>query len=522
MDIGWPILEENWNKDSYSWEKAIVKVAQMANRNVFVKFFVHENIITKIGHALYIDQPQLSISPDVLRDPVANERKLESLRTFIKKSAHLLESNLSDETLKNEVEEMIEFEAKLVKAIPQRQPQMNFDSILLKDLEERQKIKWNLIFKIAFGDANSKFNGSDPVFLRDNGYFDSLHDIIRSANKRVIANYIGWHLVQALSTYATKEFRDIVIEFQRIQVNLKNVSLYDECFDDILKVFNVVLGYSFLQDYDHRMTSETKNLIKLIKSSMSLAFQSNDWMDNESKISAQSRLNQMSAQIAKPVWVPNENDVDKFYSKLSEISPDNYCGNFIQSNEWKRNIMFSEFYDPDIRWKWDFIKPKATYNYNDNRLTFSPGILQPPFYFIDGLESTNFGVLGTIVAHEITHGFDDADKFLNSTFDTDTPGMEQTRKFFSSKENCFIKQYSNYKDPIKNISVNGDMTLKENIADNVGLNQAFMTYKLYKAMNEEKRVLTLPYQMQKFTDEQLFFISFGNHLCGKTRIHIPS
>ncbi|RWS16297.1 neprilysin-1-like protein, partial [Dinothrombium tinctorium] len=454
-----------------------------------------------------IDQPAFGIKEKYLRHSSNFTNEIDSYKTFIRKSVLLLRPHLSIDAVNVEIEKIIDFETKLVKATTRKgkNPKMDNKPTSLTNLEKRQKIKWIQFFETLFQEAEEKFTGSEPVFMRDYDYFDSLNDILKQTEKRQEKNV---------------EMRNNIIEFQRVQIALKHVpSAFEECYSNTLNEFKIAFGFQYIQDhYDSRMTKEVEKLIHFLKLSMTLSIQSNGWMDNGAKLSAQKKLNEMTAQIAKPSWLKTESDVNKFYAKLGSITGENYCANFIQLNKWKRSEMYHQLHNTCEKavWHWELISAKAMYNINENQITFPAGILQPPFYLIDGLASMNFGTLGNIVSHEIIHGFDDISSIMETDGDFDDWSRRKTYEQFSSKTQCFINQYSNYEDDF-NKNIDGSLTLKENIADNGGLRRAFMAYKLYKIMNQGKVSLRLPFQMQKFNDEQLFFISFGNSWCAKTR-----
>lgn len=153
----------------------------------------------------------------------------------------------------------------------------------------------------------------------------------------------------------------------------------------------------------------------------------------------------------------------------------------------------------------------AAYNSLLNYIVFPAGIQQIPFYDLNRPWYLNFGAIGSIIGHEITHGFDDKGSqrdMYGKIFDWWTV---DTKRRFQEKTQCFVDQYNNYKIYQINETVNGKRTLGENIADNGGLRQAYQAYQNWKKKyGKEKLLPGLP-----FDSSQLFFLSFGNMWCYK-------
>ncbi|RWS26503.1 hypothetical protein B4U80_00351 [Leptotrombidium deliense] len=155
----------------------------------------------------------------------------------------------------------------------------------------------------------------------------------------------------------------------------------------------------------------------------------------------------------------------------------------------------------------------AFYTPNENKIEISTGILQPPNYFPNAPLAVNFGGIGTVIGHEITHGFDEEGSLYDHKGEQKKWWKIETWKLYKQKVNCFIKQYSEYVDPLTGIKINGKRTVGDNIADNGGVHQAFKAYKTYSALTSPEQDLKLPLQMSRFSKDQLFFIAFANTYC---------
>ncbi|CAG7724758.1 unnamed protein product, partial [Allacma fusca] len=146
-----------------------------------------------------------------------------------------------------------------------------------------------------------------------------------------------------------------------------------------------------------------------------------------------------------------------------------------------------------------------------NSITFPAGILQPPLYRSRGPESINYGGIGVVIGHEITHGFDDQGSQFDDEGNAKDWWTEEILRRFLEKAQCIIDQYSGFETEVGN--VNGDLTSGENIADNGGVRQSYLAYQNWiKNNNGGQEELRLP-GLEQITPDQLFFLGYGNIWC---------
>jgi len=155
----------------------------------------------------------------------------------------------------------------------------------------------------------------------------------------------------------------------------------------------------------------------------------------------------------------------------------------------------------------------------DNSINFPAGILQPPFYNAQQPDYLNYGAMGSIIGHELTHAFDNTGSLFDAEGTLNNWWTNSTLNEFNDLTTCFVDQYNQYKVEVsggKEINLNGKITLGENMADNGGLSRSLEAWKLSskddKMFNERNKALP---GLSDFTAEQLFFISFGQAFCEK-------
>jgi len=158
----------------------------------------------------------------------------------------------------------------------------------------------------------------------------------------------------------------------------------------------------------------------------------------------------------------------------------------------------------------------AYYSRNRNQIMFPAGILQPPFYHKYFPKSINYGGIGVVIGHEITHGFDDKGKQFDDLGNIDQWWDKHSSSNFAKKAQCIIDQYSSFRVSEVGTNLNGLNTQGENIADNGGIKQAYRAYRKWKDTRMEDTDETMP--NLKLSPDQLFFLNFAQVWCGTARL----
>lgn len=226
------------------------------------------------------------------------------------------------------------------------------------------------------------------------------------------------------------------------------------------------------------------------------------WMSPETKKEAQAKLSTFKRKIGYP-------DVLRGYKGLT-IDRSSYAGNILRSGKFQAKRNFEDLGKPRDKTRMGMTPPtvNASYNSTNNDITFPAGILQPPFFNFNADDAINYGAIGGVIGHEITHGFDDS----GSRFDADgnlkmwwTP---EDRKQFEERANCVVEQFNGY-EVQPNLFINGKLTLGENIGDFAGLTVSYYAFK--KSLEGKPR----PANIDGFTPEQRFFLGWAQVWAGK-------
>src|SRR6266702_597489 len=229
------------------------------------------------------------------------------------------------------------------------------------------------------------------------------------------------------------------------------------------------------------------------------------WMTEDTKKQAKVKLDAIRNKIGYP-------DVWRDYSKLT-IQRGDLLGNFLRANEFESRRQISKIGKPLDRKEWNMTPPtvNAYYSGSRNEIVFPAGILQPPFFDKKMDDAVNFGGIGAVIGHELTHDFDDQGRKFDPQGNLRDWWTEQDAKEFETRASCVADEYSNFV-AVDDLKLNGRLTLGENTADNGGARIALMA--LHEMMSHDSSGAQ---KIDGYTPEQRFFLGYGRVWCEKRR-----
>jgi len=332
------------------------------------------------------------------------------------------------------------------------------------------------------------------------------------SDEKDFKTYLALRYIMRYSTYAQKAWRDISWGYAAkvSGVDIKPAR-WKSCIDLTMNVFPFAIGRIFTDEiFREDSKKSTMEMIGYIKESFESLLPDLSWMDDETREKSVAKAEAVDHKIGYPDWT-YDNDKLNDYDKDVTITKDNQLENILSAMLVNMNRDFEVLNNVVDRKKW-FMSPavvNAYYNPKGNEMVFPAAILQPPFFFATHPMYVNFGSIGVVIGHELTHGFDDnGRKYDKDGKKVDWWSDEVTEKF-TEQTQCMIDQYGNY--TILGHPVNGRLTLGENIADNGGVKQAFRAYKNWVKKNGKEP--SLP--GTTITNEQAFFLSYAQIWCQK-------
>ncbi len=346
----------------------------------------------------------------------------------------------------------------------------------------------------------------DYVIVSQPTYVSGFGKALAKTPLPVWKNYFKWRLLSDFAPYLSKAYVDEAFAFSGTALRgiPENRPRWKRGVEVVEQSIGEGLGKLYVEKYfppenKARMEALVKNLLAAYKQSIDTLY----WMGPETKKEAQAKLAKFTPKIGYPnKW--------RDYSSL-ELKPDDLIGNVMRANtfEFKRNV--AKLGQPIDRDEWGMTPQtvNAYYNPELNEIVFPAAILQPPFFNVKADDAVNYGGIGGVIGHEISHGFDDqgaqydGDGNLRQWF-----GDEDLKKF-KAKTAALVAQYSAY-EPVAGYHVNGELTLGENVADNSGI---AISYKAYKLSLEGKEAPTI----DGMTGDQRFYDGWAQVWRGKYR-----
>jgi putative endopeptidase len=320
----------------------------------------------------------------------------------------------------------------------------------------------------------------DSVIIRQPTYFTALSKVISGTPLPVWKAYFKWRVLSVSAPYLSKSFVDERFAFtggvlRGVPENQarwkRGIALLDGSLGEALG--KLYVAQYFPPEHKARMQALVQNLLEAYRRDIDTL----DWMSAETKVGAQAKLAKMLPKIGYP-------DRWRDYTAL-KVSRDDLYGNVIRATEFEYRRNLAKLGKPVDHSEWR-MRPQtvnASYNPTSNEITFPAAILHPPFFDAAADDAANYGGIGAVIGHEMSHGFDDQ----GSQFDADGNLHDWFTKAdhdkFAEKTKALIAQYNAY-EPVPGYHVNGALTLGENIGDNSGLAIAYKAYRISLAGHE--------------------------------------
>lgn len=416
----------------------------------------------------------------------------------------------SSSEAKVKTDNVLEVETKLAAPMlsetEKRNPMSLYNKRSVLQLSEMvPSIKWDSYFE-SLG-----IKGVDSVIVFEPKYMEEVGKLILGSHVNSIKDYLEWHALHHAANYMSSEFSEANHEFYG--KTLWGIEKMKPRWETVLEVCNNNIGEAIGKIYvDEFFPPEAKDRAVVMVNNILAAFNKRienlDWMTDQTKQQALVKLKALQIKIGYP-------DKWKSYSNLSiksQVDNGSYLENMQLVSMWKLQEKISKIGKKVDKTEW-FLAPQtinAYYSPIFNEIVFTAGMLQPPFFNFKADDAVNYGAIGAVIGHEITHGFDD----IGSQFDAEGNMKDwwtsQDREAFNSKKQLIIDQFNTY-EPIPGMKINGALTVGENISDLSGLSVA------YDALIEQLNNTENTQSINGLTPEQRFYISYVTMLREKQK-----
>ncbi|XP_032663302.1 neprilysin-4-like isoform X1 [Odontomachus brunneus] len=534
---GWPILRPDWNPNKFDW---LLLTAQLRlyNNDVLISEWVGPDIKNSDKYVIQFDQTSLGLPTRDYFLQRSNMVYLEAYKDYFIKVATLLGASLHNATV--QAEELIKFETQLAKITSSPDERRNFSELYQRmSIGELRtlvpQIDWRRYLSIVLA---RPVNFSEPVVIFALQYIQDLVVLLSKTQPRTVANYLLWRFVRHRVNNLDDRFQEVKQNFYYILFGREQApSRWKNCVTQVNSNMGMAVGSMFVNKYfDENSKNDTLSMTREIQRSFRELFDKTNWIDDETKRLATEKVNAMSLKIGYPDFILqphllNERYKDVRYIIHVIIRPDKYFENTLNILKHLTRLEQDRLGNIVNKTLWNTAPAivNAYYSRNKNQIMFPAGILQPPFYHRFFPRSLNYGGIGVVIGHEITHGFDDKGRLFDKDGNLHRWWKDEAINGFHRRAQCLIDQYAHYTVAEVGMQIDGVNTQGENIADNGGIKQAFRAYERWLRVNQNEDE-TLP--GISATGKQLFFLNFAQVWCGlmrpeatknklKTAVHSP-
>lgn len=394
--------------------------------------------------------------------------------------------------------------AKLTKE-ERRKPENTYNPMSVNDLQK-------LIPNIEIANFFSLLNISiDSLVVSQPEYLKEVNEVFKTNELEQLKDYMTWNVFRNATNALSPEISDKNWEFYGKLLNgqEERKALNERALSAVNWSIGEAVGKLYVDKmFPPEAKTKAEEMVKYLQKAYMLRIDDLAWMGEETKLKAKEKVASLTVKIGYP-------DKWKDYSDLEIKSLEDggsYFSNSINVSKWNFNDQMAKLNKPVDKTEWHMAPQivNAYYSSQYNEIVFPAAILQPPFYDYRADEAVNYGGMGAVIGHEISHGFDDQGAKFNNKGNFENWWTDEDFKAFNQLGKQLTDQYSKI-EVLPDVFVNGEFTLGENIGDLGGINSAYTALELFFKDNEK------PEQIQGFTPEQRFFMSWATIWRTKSR-----
>ena len=429
-----------------------------------------------------------------LKDDARSTKIREAYKTHLNKVFKLVGED--ETTSKLSAASVLKIETALAKAqmsrVEMRDPYKTYNKFSIADLNKlTPNVNWNVVLD------ELKIKGADSIITNNPNFLKSADALLNELPINDWKSYLRWTVIRSASPYLSSAFVNADFELNKVQTGQKEQtprwqrmsSLIDRSLGDFI-------GQLYVEKYfKPEAKARMLELVNNLQSTFADRIQKLDWMTEETKTKALEKLNAFVKKIGYP-------DKWKTYDGVT-ASKDDFIGNVRNVSVWQYNNMVNRMGKPVDRTEMNMTPPtiNASYSPSNNDITFPAGILQFPFFDFGADDAVNYGGIGAVIGHEMTHGFDDQGRQYAADGNLKDWWTKEDATKFTAKAGEVVEQYNNF-TVLDTIHVNGKLTLGENLADLGGLNIAYEAFTKTEQYKKGKKI-------DGFNPTQRFFLSWA-------------
>lgn len=388
-------------------------------------------------------------------------------------------------------------------ATEQRNPAANYHKMTMEELKAQfPGIDWENYFSIL------GINGLQELSVSQ---LEPIHEVARIVNEEPVENliaYLQWHLLDGSANELSDAFADESFDFygRTLSGRKEQQPRWKRAVEVVNGVLGEAVGQMYVEKYFPAEAKERMlTLVKNLQVALGQRIDAQDWMSDDTKERAHEKLNSFIVKVGYP-------DKWKDYTGLVIDPAKTYSENLMAANEFFWNDMIARKYGKPVdntEWHMTPQTVNAYYNPTTNEICFPAGILQYPFFDMNADDAFNYGAIGVVIGHEMTHGFDDQGRQFDKEGNLSDWWAPGDGDKFKAKTQVLVDHF-NAIEVLPGLQANGELTLGENIADHGGIMVA------YQAFKNATKDAPLPVK-DGFTPEQRFFLAYSAVWAGNIR-----
>ncbi|MDO3642533.1 M13 family metallopeptidase [Mucilaginibacter sp. L3T2-6] len=376
--------------------------------------------------------------------------------------------------------------------VAMRDPNKTYNKFAVKDFQSlTPHLKWDELLPLM------EVKGQDTILVSNPAFYKATDALLASTPVDDWKTYLTWNVLKGSASSLSSPFEKASFAFSSALSGQKVQAPRDERAANLVDgSLGELLGQIYVEKYFKPAAKEYMvKLVNNLKETLGERIQGLSWMSAETKARALKKLAAFTVKIGYP-------DKWQNYDGL-EIDRNDYAGNLRRISEWRYNYNVSQLGKPVDKTRWGMSPPtvNAYYSPTNNEIVFPAGILQFPFFDFNADDAVNYGGIGSVIGHEMTHGFDDQGRQYDADGTLRDWWTKDDADKFKSRADQVVNQYNKF-TVVDTIHVNGKLTLGENLADLGGLNVAYAAFKKTKEGHSNQKI-------DGFTPDQRFFLSWA-------------
>ncbi|XP_075929055.1 neprilysin-like isoform X2 [Petromyzon marinus] len=537
--LEWPVATVDWNStygSQWRLEEVLAFMTSRYGNRVIIDVGIASDVNDSKSSAIYIDQPSLGLpTRDFYFDKGYYSQVRDTyLRAMIAVATIIrADKNITDDIdfVQEQMEGVFRLEMEIAEAITPAENRTDvtklFNRMTLLQLQQEFPLNgfnWTLFINEVLKTVDIEVEASEEILVSAPEYLEQLSDILNSHPPSDVHNYVVWMLITEVIGSLSHKYQEAIAETQKMLYGvLLARARWRHCVDYVNTALPSAVGALYVLDaFPRHGKTKVEMMIERLREAFIHTLDEMTWMDDRTRARAREKALAITTQMGYADYIVDGNNprLDEEYADLN-YEEDVYFENTLQDLEFAVKNELKRLRRTTSKQEWD-IGPatiNAFYHPSKNQIVFPAGILQPPFFGLGQAMSLNFGGIGMVIGHEITHGFDNFGRKFNKEGNLVDWWTAESDEDFDSRSRCLVSQYSSYTwDLASGQNISGVKTLGENIADNGGVRQAYWAYRRWvEEHGEEARLPGLA-----LNHKQLFFLNFAQVWCGLHRPEFAS